>query len=151
MTRTPDDGGYGLVGSGGGVFALRHPPFYGSIGGKPLNAVVDLDVSPDGKGYRMAAEDGGVVAFGSAGFYGSLAGPPLNGHVTGMSVTTTGRGYWLNGCGGGVFAFGGAVFRGSNPTFHDGPQLPGGREPQPRHAQRPSRRRLRTPLGDELD
>ena len=70
---TPDGKGYWEVASDGGVFAFGDAGFYGSMGGKSLNApVVGITATPDGKGYWEVASDGGVFAFGDAGFYGSV-------------------------------------------------------------------------------
>ena len=102
--------GYYLVGADGGVFAFDGAPFYGSMGGKPLNApIVGMTVTAGG--YRLVAADGGVFDFGTAPFLGSMGGEPLNAPI----VATSGDsgGYYLVGADGGVFTFGTAVFRGS--------------------------------------
>ena len=73
---TPDGGGYWLVAGDGGVFAYGDAQFFGSMGGRALNApVVDLAPTPDGGGYWLVASDGGVFAFGDAQFLGSMGGP----------------------------------------------------------------------------
>ena len=97
MTPTPDNRGYWMVASDGGVFAFGDAGFYGSMGGKPLDApVVGIAATPDGRGYWMVASDGGMFAFGDAQFYGSMGGKPLNKPVIGMVATTSGGGYlWL--------------------------------------------------------
>ncbi|MGH9030425.1 MAG: hypothetical protein ACRDV4_12525 [Acidimicrobiales bacterium] len=40
IATTPDGGGYWLVGSDGGVFSFGDAKFFGSMGGKKLNAPV---------------------------------------------------------------------------------------------------------------
>jgi len=111
-------GGYWVATADGGVFAYG-APFFGSMGGTPLNApVVGIAATPDHGGYWLAAADGGVYAFGDAGFYGSVPGvlPPgasLNQPVVGIAGSQDGKGYWLVAADGGVFTFGDAHFWGS--------------------------------------
>jgi hypothetical protein len=113
-TTTPDDGGYWLVASDGGMFTFGDAGFYGSMGGKPLNQpILGMASTPDGRGYWQVASDGGIFTFGDAGFYGSEGGQPLNQPVVGMASTPDGRGYWLIASDGGVFSFGDATFFGS--------------------------------------
>ncbi len=103
-----------LVARDGGVFAFCGAPFFGSMGGRPLNQpVVGIAATPDGGGYWLVAADGGVFAFGDAGFFGSMGGRPLNQPVVGIAATPDGGGYWLVAADGGVFAFGDAGFFGS--------------------------------------
>src|SRR5690349_15582383 len=48
IAATPDGKGYWEVASDGGIFAFGDAAFYGSMGGKPLNAgVVGLAATPD--------------------------------------------------------------------------------------------------------
>ena len=106
--------GYWEVASDGGVFAFGSAAFYGSMGGKLLDApVVGIAPAPTGAGYWEVAADGGVFAFGSAAFYGSMSGKPLDAPVVGIAPTPTGAGYWEVAADGGVFAFGSAAFSGS--------------------------------------
>lgn len=106
-------GGVWVVAADGGVFALDGAPFFGSMGGVPLNApVVGIAATPDGGGYWLVAADGGVFAFGDAAFQGSMGGQPLNAPVVGIAAPDVG-GYWLVAADGGVFTFGDAVFHGS--------------------------------------
>jgi len=81
--------GWWIAAADGGVFAAGAPdqvcgdsgcgyvgntPFYGSIGGKPLNApMVGIAATPSKHGYWLIAADGGVFAFGNALFFGSAA------------------------------------------------------------------------------
>ncbi len=81
--------GWWLTAADGGVFAVGAPdqvvidgghgyagitPFFGSMGGQPLNApVVGMAATPTKQGYWLVAADGGVFAFGDARFYGSAA------------------------------------------------------------------------------
>jgi hypothetical protein len=80
--------GYWLVGSDGGVFsfgdAAKH--FYGSVGGKTLNApVVAMAAMPDNSGYWLFAADGGVFSFSASSppFFGSLGATKLDQPVSG--------------------------------------------------------------------
>jgi hypothetical protein len=114
MASTPSGNGYWQLARDGGVFAFGDAGFFGSMGGKPLNApVVGMAATPDGKGYWLTASDGGIFAFGDAGFFGSMGGKPLNAPVVGMAATPDGKGYWLTASDGGIFAFGDAGFYGS--------------------------------------
>jgi hypothetical protein len=114
MAATPDGGGYWIVDSDGGVFAFGDAGFYGSMGGKRLNAgIVGAGATGDGKGYWLVASDGGVFSFGDAPFGGSMGGRQLAAPIVGMAANRSGSGYWLAGADGGVFALGGAPFLGS--------------------------------------
>ena len=85
--------GYYEVASDGGIFSFGTAQFYGSMGGKSLNApIVGMTVTSTGKGYYEVASDGGIFAFGSAQFYGSMGGKSLNAPIVGMTVTSTGKG-----------------------------------------------------------
>jgi len=106
--------GYWLVAGDGGVFTFGSAPFYGSMGGTPLNRpVVGIARTADGGGYWEVASDGGIFSFGDAGFYGSEGARPLNRPIVGMAATPSGRGYWLVASDGGIFSFGDAGFYGS--------------------------------------
>ena len=64
---------YWLVASDGGIFTFGGVPFYGSMGGHPLDKpVVGIAVGPSGQGYWMDASDGGMFSFGSSQYYGSM-------------------------------------------------------------------------------
>jgi hypothetical protein len=106
--------GYWTVASDGGIFSFGGAPFFGSMGGKPLNKpVVGMAATPTGTGYWEVASDGGVFSFGSAGFHGSMGGKTLNKPIVGLTPTPTGGGYWEVASDGGVFSFGNAHFYGS--------------------------------------
>jgi len=106
--------GYLEVASDGGVFNFGNAGFFGSMGGKHLNApMVGIDSTSDGNGYWEVASDGGVFNFGDAGFFGSMGGKPLVAPVVGIAGTSTGKGYWEVASDGGVFTFGDASFFGS--------------------------------------
>jgi hypothetical protein len=108
-----------LAAADGGVFAFCGAPFYGSMGGKPLNQpIVGIAATPDGKGYWLAASDGGVFGFGDASFDGSMGGKHLNQPIVGIASTPDGQGYWLVASDGGVFSFGDASFHGSMGGSH---------------------------------
>ena len=60
MAPTADGRGYRLVASDGGVFTYGDAGFYGSMGGRTLDApVVGMAATPDGRGYWLVASDGG--------------------------------------------------------------------------------------------
>ena len=114
VAPTPDDRGYWLVASDGGVFAYGDAGFFGSTGNLVLNRPVwAWRPRPTARGYWLVASDGGIFAFGDAGFYGSTGDLTLNQPVVGMAATPDGRGYWLVASDGGIFAFGDAGFYGS--------------------------------------
>jgi len=78
-----------------GCLRLGTASFFGSMGGKALNApVVGIAGSSDGGGYWEVASDGGVFAFGDAHFHGSMGGQHLNKPVVGIAATHDGGGYW---------------------------------------------------------
>ena len=107
----PNLTGYQEVASDGGLFSFN-APYYGSMGGKPLNAtVVGMAVEPDNGGYYEVASDGGIFAF-NAPFQGSMGGKPLDKPVVGMAFDTQTGGYYEVASDGGIFAFN-APFYGS--------------------------------------
>jgi hypothetical protein len=104
--------GYRLVAGDGGVFSFGNAPYFGSMGGRPLNQpIVGMASTPSGGGYWEVAADGGLFSFGDAGFSGSMGGRPLNRPVVGMAASKAG--YWEVASDGGMFAFGDAGFFGS--------------------------------------
>ncbi|MHB8220469.1 MAG: spore germination YkwD domain-containing protein [Acidimicrobiales bacterium] len=113
-SRTPSPTtGYRMVAGDGGVFAFGTAPFYGSMGGHPLNRpVVASAATPTGHGYWEVASDGGIFSFGNAQFHGSMGGKPLNQPIVGMAVDPATGGYWEVASDGGIFAFN-APFYGS--------------------------------------
>ncbi len=111
---TPPATGYRQAAADGGIFAFGTAAFYGSMGGRPLNApIVGMAAAPQGGGYWEVAADGGIFAFGVARFYGSMGGRHLDAPVVGIAVPPTGKGYWEVAGDGGIFAFGTAAFYGS--------------------------------------
>ena len=109
--------GYRLVASDGGVFSFCEP-FYGSMGGQPLNApVVGAAAAPGDAGYWEVGSDGGIFTFGNAAFYGSTGSLHLNQPVVGMAATPDGGGYWLVASDGGIFNYGDAGFYGSTGSL----------------------------------
>jgi len=112
-TASISSGGYRFVASDGGIFSYG-VPFFGSMGGKPLNSpIVAMAAAPDDMGYWLVASDGGIFAFGDARFFGSMGGQPLNRPIVGIAVTSGGAGYYEVASDGGIFAFGNAPFFGS--------------------------------------
>jgi hypothetical protein len=66
--------GYWTAASDGGVFTFGDAHFYGSMGGRHMNApVVAMAATPDHHGYWLLGNDGGVFTFGDAPFLGSAA------------------------------------------------------------------------------
>ncbi len=112
-------GGYWMVATDGGIFALGGAPFYGSMGGRSLAApMVGMAPTPHDGGYWTVARDGGVFSFGNAHFHGSMGGHRLAAPIVGMASTPSGNGYWLVAADGGVFSFGDAQFHGSTGAIH---------------------------------
>ncbi len=111
---TSDGAGYWEVASDGGIFSFGDAAFFGSMGGRPLNApIVGMAATSDGAGYWEVASDGGIFSFGDAAFFGSMGGRPLNAPIVGMAATSDGAGYWEVASDGGIFSFGDAAFFGS--------------------------------------
>jgi len=114
IVGSADGKGYWLVGEDGGVFSYGDARFYGSMGGKHLNApVAGIARTNGGGGYWLVAYDGGVFSFGDANFSGSMAGRPLNDIMISIAANPDGSGYWTAAIDGGVFSFGDAPFLGS--------------------------------------
>jgi hypothetical protein len=83
MALTPDDDGYWLVATDGGIFSFGDADFYGSTGAIRLNKpIVGMAATPDGGGYWLVASDGGIFSFGDADFYGSKGGSTIPGAIT---------------------------------------------------------------------
>ena len=121
IANTPDQQGYWLVASDGGVFSFGDAGFYGSAGNLTLNKpVVGIASTTDGKGYWLVASDGGVFSYGDAGFYGSAGNIRLNEPAIGISRTADGAGYWLAAADAGVFSYGDARYLGGGPISQDG-------------------------------
>jgi hypothetical protein len=120
MAVTPDQRGYWLVASDGGVFAFGDAGFYGSTGSMVLNKpIISMIPTLDGRGYWLIASDGGVFAFGDAQFYGSAGGDNLAYPVTAASPSYLGGGYWMVDSNGQVFSYGNARYEGQ-PAFAPG-------------------------------
>ena len=110
--------GYWMTASDGGMFTYGVSPYYGSMGGIPLNKpVVGLARAKDGGGYWLVATDGGIFTFGNATFHGSTGAIALNQPIVGMAPTPSGNGYWLVAADGGIFCFGDAPFYGSTGSI----------------------------------
>jgi len=107
---------YRMVAADGGIFSYC-AGFYGSMGGRALNApIVGMADTPSSGGYWLVAADGGVFSFGDALYSGSTGGQHLNAPVVGMAAGRAG--YWLVAADGGVFSYGGAGFYGSMGGKH---------------------------------
>ena len=101
--------GYWEVASDGGIFSYN-APFFGSMGGQPLNApVVGMAATASGHGYWEVASDGGIFSY-DAPFFGSMGGRALQAPVVGMAVDAATGGYWEVASDGGVFAFNAPYF-----------------------------------------
>lgn len=107
--------GYWIAGSDGGVFTFGNLKFYGSEGGKVLNAdIVGMISNPStGAGYRLVGADGGVFCFGDMYYKGSLPGLGAAGALTsGETVVDIANGdqgaggYYILTSNGRVFPFG---------------------------------------------
>jgi photosystem II stability/assembly factor-like uncharacterized protein len=107
MAVDAESGGYWLVNSGGGVFALG-APYRGSVLGlgEHVTNIVGITSPPASNGYWLATADGGIYSF-DLPFHGSLPGLRLRAHdVTTISAAPVGSGYYLFGSNGGVYALG---------------------------------------------
>ena len=118
LTSSESVPAYYAVASDGGVFAFGGLPFWGSMGGHPLDKPM-VGIAPTvtaagvtGEGYWTVASDGGVFSFGNAQFHGSMGGKPLNGPMVGIAADPATGGYWTVSSDGGVFSFD-APFHGS--------------------------------------
>jgi hypothetical protein len=110
-TGSQGGSGYYEVASDGGLFAFN-APFYGSMGGKPLNQpIVGMTYDPLTGGYYEVASDGGLFAFNTP-FQGSMGGKPLNKPIVAMAFDPVTGGYYEVASDGGLFAFN-APFYGS--------------------------------------
>ena len=114
VAPTPDDRGYWLVSSQGGVFNVGDARSFGSLAGVHLSKpIVGMAATHDGGGYWLVASDGGIFAFGDAHFHGSTGAINLAKPIVGMAATPDSGGYWLAASDGGIFAFGDAHYFGS--------------------------------------
>jgi hypothetical protein len=114
---------YYAVAADGGIFTFGGLPFYGSMGGHPLDKPM-VGIAPTtttngatGGGYWTVASDGGIFAFGNAVFHGSMGGHPLNQPMVGIAADPATGGYWTVASDGGIFAFD-APFYGSLGAIH---------------------------------
>ena len=69
LVPSPDNQGYWLVASDGGVFSFN-ARFRGSLGNLRLNETI-VTMVPYGIGYLMVASDGGIFNFADGPFFGS--------------------------------------------------------------------------------
>ena len=111
IAATPTAKGYWTVGADGSVYPFGDAGFYGSTGGRALNApIVGIAVTRSGKGYWEVASDGGIFTFGDARFHGSMGGTHLNQPVVAMSADPVTGGYREVASDGGVFTFAARYF-----------------------------------------
>jgi hypothetical protein len=120
---------YWTVASDGGVFSFGGLPFYGSMGGKPLDKPM-VGIAPtaglagaNGLGYWTVASDGGVFTFGSAAFLGSMGAKHLNAPMVGIAADPATNGYWTVASDGGVFAYGAPFFGSLGATHLNAPVI----------------------------
>ena len=74
IAATPDDGGYWLVGSDGGVFTYGDAAYLGSVPGQGIVGqppIVGISRTPSGSGYWLAGANGAVYTYGDAAFLGA--------------------------------------------------------------------------------
>lgn len=113
IEATSDGAGYWIVTADGSVYTFGDAPFYGSMGGRHLDApITGMGLTPDRHGYWLVGADGGVFSFGDARYAGSAVGVG-SWPVVGIASTAEGHGYWLLASDGGVFTYGDAHFAGS--------------------------------------
>lgn len=129
----PQNVGYWLAGSDGGVFTFGNAPFRGSWANAALKSPV-VAIAPAGPtaapnepdAYYVATADGHVYPSNGATFFGDESGARLNAPIVAMAVT--GDGYYLVGADGGVFTFGDSGgetgFYGSLPSEGIKPNAP---------------------------
>lgn len=111
LVGTPDEAGYWLVASDGGIFAFGDARFQGSMGGSALNApITAMASSRSTGGYWLFGSDAGVFSF-NAPFFGA-GGVDSDDHIVGATVDASNQGYWLVASDGEVFTFGNAHFFG---------------------------------------
>jgi hypothetical protein len=112
MASAPGGNGYWLVASDGGVFTFGGAHFFGSMGGKHLDApIVAMATDRATSGYWLAGSDGGLFAFHSK-FDGSDGGDRIPALVKSIVSDSASNGYWLAGETGNVSTFGAAGFEG---------------------------------------
>lgn len=67
IVPTPSGNGYWIAAADGSVYSFGDAPFFGSMGGKKLNAAISgMAAHPSGQGYWLLSLDGGVFAFGQS-------------------------------------------------------------------------------------
>jgi hypothetical protein len=74
IAATPDDSGYWLVGSDGGVFTYGAAAYLGSVPGQGIVGqppIVGISRTPSGSGYWLAGANGAVYTYGDAAFLGA--------------------------------------------------------------------------------
>ena len=116
---TPYRGGYWLVASDGGIFSFGDAGFYGSMGGKHLNApIVGMAATSTarvtGWSRPTVASSLSVTRYSTVRWVASISTLPSSGWQPAPGAS----GYWLVASDGGLFAFGDAGFQGSMGGRH---------------------------------
>ena len=115
MAATPNDKGYWMVASDGGIFSFGDA----AISTAPWAEGSEQADRRDGRGPRAGTATGSSrpTAGSSRSATPSSTAPwadrHLNKPIVGMAATKDGKGYWLVASDGGIFAFGDAKFHGS--------------------------------------
>jgi hypothetical protein len=75
MAARPQNDGYWMTASDGGIFAFGKAGFHGSGASQPRSApCVAMDSSTTGRGYALLLSDGSVLNFGDAPYLGNAVG-----------------------------------------------------------------------------
>jgi hypothetical protein len=86
----PNGTGLWEVTGDGGVFGVTGAPFFGSMGGQPLNMpIMGMLTTPSGNGYWLAASDSGLFTFGDAPFKGNMTPPASHANTGGWVAITS--------------------------------------------------------------
>lgn len=96
FTLIRPQGGYIAVGGDGGVFTYDGAPFFGSLGGTPINdPIIAAAHTPSGNGYWLMDIKGAVFSFGDAAYHGGMNGNPNLGNRKLVGIVAKGNGYLI--------------------------------------------------------